>query len=162
MPRQKDLWSRFPLKQMAAMWHSFDQRTAAEKAKGMHPLLSSLGDSGPCPTLQTEGGEEKQQIWLLGGIAEKLFTSWCSVIGVTDFYVVKVEFHCPVDSKKPYMPCSSLCCVLRGCPTSTVMLCTTVQERVHNHCQPHQQLGRLYVYILYSKANTLLTNPQKQ
>lgn len=145
MPRQKDLWPRFPLKQMAAMWHSFDQRAAAENAKGTHPLLSSLGDSGPRPTLQTEGGKEKQQIWLLGGLAEKLFTSQCFVIGVTDFYVVKVGFHCPVDSKKPRMTCSSLCCVLGGCPTSTVMLCTTVQEWAHNHCRPQQQLERIYI-----------------
>lgn len=116
--------------------------------------FSSPGDSGPCPTLLTKGGKEKQQIWLLGGLAEKLFTSGCFVIGVTNFYVVQVGFHCPMDSKKPRVTCSSLCCVLGGCPTSTVMLCTTVQGWVHNHCRPQQQLGKLYIYISYIQRPT--------
>lgn len=115
----------------------------------MHPLLSSPGDSKPCPTLQTEGGEERQQIWLLGGLAEKLFTSLFFVTGVTDFYVVKVGFHCPVDSKKPYVTCSSLCCVLRGGPTSTVIITANLISSSED-----------YMYLI-PKANTLLTNPKK-
>lgn len=114
------------------------------------PPLSSPGDSKPCPTLRTEGGEEKQQIWLLGGLAEKLFTSQFFVTGVTDFYVVKVGFHCPVDSKKPYMTCSSLCCVRRGCPTSTVIITADLISSSED-----------YMYLI-PKANMLLTNPQKQ
>lgn len=115
----------------------------------MHPLLSSPGDSKPCPTLQTEGGEERQQIWLLGGLAEKLFTSLFFVTGVTNFYVVKVGFHCPVDSKKPYVTCSSLCCVLRGGPTSTVIITANLISSSED-----------YMYLI-PKANTLLTNPKK-
>lgn len=122
--------------------------------------FSSPGDSGPCPTLLTKGGKEKQQIWLLGGLAEKLFTSRCFVIGVTNFYVVQVGFHCPMDSKKPRVTCSSLCCVLGGFPTSTVMLCTTVQGWVHNHCRPQQQLGKLYIYFI-SKGQHTANKPSK-
>lgn len=116
---------------VAQFWPAHCHRESNRNA----PLLSSSGDSKPCPTLQTEEGEERQQIWLLGGLAGKLFTSRFFMTGVTDFYVVKVGFHCPVDSKKPYVTCSSPCCVLRGCPTSTVIITADLISSSVSHTQ---------------------------
>lgn len=127
---------------VAQFWPAQCRRESNRKAS----LLSSPGDSEPRPTLRPEEGEEKQQIWLLGGLAEKLFTSRFFVIGVSDFYVVTAGFHCPVDSKKPDMTC----CVLRGCPTSTVIITADLISSSED-----------YIYLI-PKAHTLLTNPQKQ
>lgn len=150
---------------MAAMWQSFDQWTVADKALRK---LACYPDRNASPSLfpGRRGAVSHLKKWrrwkknlALGGLTEKLFTSFCFMLGTTDFYVFKLVFvyftakwilTSHIQLALPFAVVSEAAALLLWCfaqlsRSRYIIIINSVKD-----------------YILYSKANRPLTKPQKQ
>lgn len=96
--------------------------------------------------------EEKQQIWLWVALPKSClppslsFSVWQISMRLSWYFYNSL----PSGTHQPRRICSSLCCILRGCPTSTVMLHTPSKNRFTITADSSEDC------VLSSKANKVM------